>query len=49
MDRSIGGPLDSACAYYMKSPPVQMRDEDARVLLDQFIEAKPLETNAIST
>ena len=49
LDRSIGGPLDSACAYYMKSPPVQMRDEDARVLLDQFIEAKPLETNAIST
>ena len=49
LDRGIGGPLDSACAYYMKSPPVQMRDEDARVLLDQFIEAKPLETNAVST
>ena len=49
LDRGIGGPLDSACAYYMKSPPVQMRDEDARVLLDQFIEEKPLETNAVST
>ena len=49
LDRGVGGPLDSACAYYMKTPPVQMRDEEARVLLDEFIEAKPLESNATST
>lgn len=42
LTRGLGGPLDYACAYYMKSPPVQMRDDEARRALDEFIEAKPL-------
>ncbi|CAM9308501.1 unnamed protein product [Discosporangium mesarthrocarpum] len=42
LDRGLGGPLEAACAYYMKSPPIQMRDEEARVAVDAFIEAKPL-------
>ncbi len=42
LDRGLGGPLEAACAYYMKSPPVQMRDEEARLAVDAFIEAKPL-------
>jgi myo-inositol-1-phosphate synthase len=41
--RGLGGPLEFACAYLMKSPPVQMRDDAARRGLDAFIEAKPLE------
>ncbi len=42
LDRGLGGPLEAACAYYMKSPPIQMRDEEARVAVDAWIEAKPL-------
>lgn len=42
LERGLGGPLEAACAYYMKSPPIQMRDEEARVALDGFIEAKTL-------
>jgi len=43
LERGLAGPLDSACAYYMKSPPVQMRDDEARRALDAFIEDKSLE------
>lgn len=40
LDRKIGGPIISACAYYMKHPPVQMKDEDARKQLEDFIDNK---------
>jgi myo-inositol-1-phosphate synthase len=43
LERGLAGPLESACAYYMKSPPKQMRDDEARRTLDAFIEDKPLE------
>jgi myo-inositol-1-phosphate synthase len=36
-DRGIGGPLLSASSYFMKSPPVQHRDSDARELVEKFI------------
>jgi myo-inositol-1-phosphate synthase len=36
-DRGIGGPLLSASAYFMKSPPVQHRDSAARELVEKFI------------
>jgi myo-inositol-1-phosphate synthase len=36
-DRGIGGPLLSASSYFMKSPPVQHRDSEARDLVEQFI------------
>ena len=36
-DRGVGGPLEAVSAYYMKSPPVQMRDSLARELTDAFI------------
>jgi myo-inositol-1-phosphate synthase len=36
-DRGIGGPLLSASAYFMKSPPVQHRDSEARDLVEKFI------------
>jgi myo-inositol-1-phosphate synthase len=36
-DRGIGGPLFAASAYFMKSPPVQYRDSEARDLVEGFI------------
>ena len=36
--RGIGGPLEDVSAYYMKSPPRQMRDSDARRLCHAFID-----------
>jgi myo-inositol-1-phosphate synthase len=37
MDRGIGGPILSASSYFMKSPPEQYRDDDARVAVENFI------------
>ena len=36
MDRGIGGPLVGPSAYFMKSPPVQFHDDEARRLVDAF-------------
>jgi myo-inositol-1-phosphate synthase len=38
LERGIGGPLESPSAYYMKSPPKQMRDSLAYELTDGFIQ-----------
>jgi myo-inositol-1-phosphate synthase len=38
MDRGIGGPIISASSYFMKSPPVQFRDNDARDAVEAFIQ-----------
>lgn len=38
LQRGIAGPLEAVCAYYMKSPPRQMRDSEARQACEQFIE-----------
>jgi myo-inositol-1-phosphate synthase len=37
MDRGIGGPILSASTYLMKSPPVQMPDDQGRAQLEAFI------------
>jgi myo-inositol-1-phosphate synthase len=36
--RGLGGPLEAASAYYMKSPPKQMRDSVAYDLTEEFIQ-----------
>jgi myo-inositol-1-phosphate synthase len=36
-DRGIGGPVEAASAYLMKSPPKQLPDDVARVQLETFI------------
>ena len=36
LDRNIGGPLYEASAYFMKSPPRQMLDEEARDAVEEF-------------
>jgi myo-inositol-1-phosphate synthase len=37
LDRGIGGPILSAASYFMKSPPVQYFDDDARNAVEDFI------------
>jgi myo-inositol-1-phosphate synthase len=39
LDRGLGGVLEGPSAYFMKSPPVQHRDEVARQLVEDFIGA----------
>jgi len=36
-DRGIGGPILSASSYFMKSPPVQYTDDEARDAVEAFI------------
>ena len=43
LERGIGGPLEAASAYYMKSPPKQMRDSLAYELTDSFIQGSDAE------
>ncbi|MDP2726484.1 MAG: inositol-3-phosphate synthase [Dehalococcoidia bacterium] len=38
MDRGQSGTLLGPSAYFMKSPPIQYRDDEARGLVEQFIE-----------
>ncbi|KQS58326.1 inositol-3-phosphate synthase [Geodermatophilus sp. Leaf369] len=37
LDRGIGGPILSASSYFMKSPPVQYSDSEARDAVEAFI------------
>jgi myo-inositol-1-phosphate synthase len=39
LQRGLSGPLEEASAYYMKSPPQQMRDSDAYMACNAFIDA----------
>ena len=38
LDRGIGGTLRGPAAYFMKSPPVQYSDDEARRMVEAFIE-----------
>ena len=40
LDRGIGGPLLGPSAYFMKSPPVQMPDHEAREAVERFIQGE---------
>lgn len=37
LDKGLSGPLEDACAYYMKSPPRQYTDDEARQRVEAFI------------
>ncbi|MGI5268144.1 inositol-3-phosphate synthase [Nonomuraea sp. CA-218870] len=37
LDRGVGGPILSASSYFMKSPPVQHSDDEAREQVEKFI------------
>ncbi len=36
MDRGLGGAIEAPSSYFMKSPPVQYTDDQARQLVEQF-------------
>jgi myo-inositol-1-phosphate synthase len=37
LDRGLSGALEGPAAYFMKSPPIQHRDEEARQMVEAFI------------
>jgi myo-inositol-1-phosphate synthase len=45
LDRGIAGALEGPSSYFMKSPPVQYSDNDARRLVEEFIEGGKASTN----
>jgi myo-inositol-1-phosphate synthase len=40
LDRKIGGYLEGPAAYFMKSPPIQHTDDEARQMVEAFISKK---------
>ena len=46
LERGIGGPLEAVSAYYMKTPPIQMRDSVAHELSNAFIQGIRVQENA---
>ena len=38
LDRGIGGALEGPSSYFMKSPPVQYSDTEARLLVEEYID-----------
>src|SRR5216683_2911536 len=44
LDRGIGGALESPSSYFMKSPPVQYSDSEAKNLVEEFIDAGKAKT-----
>ena len=36
LDRGVSGALEAPSAYFMKSPPIQHRDDDARKMVEEF-------------
>ncbi|SVD39098.1 uncharacterized protein METZ01_LOCUS391952, partial [marine metagenome] len=38
LDRGISGTLEGPSAYFMKSPPIQHSDDEARQLVEGFID-----------
>lgn len=40
LDRDISGPLEGPSSYFMKSPPVQYKDDIARQKVIDFVNAE---------
>ncbi|MDY6892890.1 MAG: inositol-3-phosphate synthase [Chloroflexota bacterium] len=45
LDRGLSGPLIAPSAYFMKSPPIQYTDDEARKLTEEFIRGSTVGTN----
>ncbi len=43
LDRGVSGPLEAPSAYYMKTPPRQLRDSVARDACNAFIDGEPFD------
>ena len=46
MDRGLRGPITAPSSYFMKSPPIQYTDDEARGLVEEFIAAEPTPESA---
>jgi myo-inositol-1-phosphate synthase len=46
LDRGLKGALEAPSAYFMKSPPVQYTDDEARRMVEEFIVGTPPEAEA---
>lgn len=46
IERGVGGPLEAPSAYFMKSPPKQYTDDEARDMVEAFIKNETGETPA---
>jgi myo-inositol-1-phosphate synthase len=42
-DRGMGGPVEGASAYFMKSPPVQHHDDVAHRMVEAFAKGEAFE------
>jgi myo-inositol-1-phosphate synthase len=40
-DRGLAGPLLGPSAYFMKTPPQQVKDEEAHAMTEAFISGRP--------
>ena len=40
LDRNIAGPIYSASAYFMKHPPKQFTDDEAKEMVEEFIKGE---------
>lgn len=47
LQRGLSGPLEAVSAYYMKSPPIQMRDSVAREMCNAFINGTEINENVL--
>jgi myo-inositol-1-phosphate synthase len=49
LDRGLAGPIYEPSSYFMKSPPRQFRDEEAREYLESFIRGEAPITTAVKS
>jgi myo-inositol-1-phosphate synthase len=49
LDRGLTGALTGPSAYFMKSPPIQYTDDEARRMLEEFIAANQCERVGVSS
>jgi myo-inositol-1-phosphate synthase len=41
LDRGLSGPMVAPSSYFMKTPPTQFTDDQARQMVEDYIAAKP--------
>ena len=46
LDKGVSGAVEPASAYFMKSPPIQMRDDDARRAVELFADGNDSELSS---